>query len=213
MNLHKLGLLVSVLGAFLGFVSVAHAHVRTGPFTYMGVNYTLSDLTGDSSTPHVYSLLFDASGYSQHAGPLFPDSANIKAWDEKFTALTLFGAPVGSAWTFPIGSNNNGAFSGCGSSNGGFACAEASTKDLFDADSGPYSSTIQVTVASAASSSSVAARRHVGAAQENSLGAGEVYGITSVTAPIPEPKIYTMMLAGLGLMGFVARRRQLGSTG
>jgi len=27
-------------------------------------------------------------------------------------------------------------------------------------------------------------------------------------APIPEPETYAMMLAGLGLMGFVARRRK-----
>jgi len=30
----------------------------------------------------------------------------------------------------------------------------------------------------------------------------------STTAPIPEPETYAMMLAGLGLMGFVARRRK-----
>jgi len=30
----------------------------------------------------------------------------------------------------------------------------------------------------------------------------------SPTAPIPEPEAYAMMLAGLGLMGFVARRRK-----
>lgn len=32
----------------------------------------------------------------------------------------------------------------------------------------------------------------------------------SPTAPIPEPETYAMMLAGLGLMGFVARRRKQG---
>ena len=35
-----------------------------------------------------------------------------------------------------------------------------------------------------------------------------VLGQGSVAAPIPEPEIYAMMAAGLGLMGFVARRRQ-----
>src|SRR3989304_3847731 len=30
----------------------------------------------------------------------------------------------------------------------------------------------------------------------------------TTTAPIPEPETYAMMLAGLGLMGFVARRRK-----
>ena len=29
-----------------------------------------------------------------------------------------------------------------------------------------------------------------------------------VTAPVPEPEIYAMMLSGLGLLGFVARRRR-----
>lgn len=32
--------------------------------------------------------------------------------------------------------------------------------------------------------------------------------IKVVTAPIPEPEIYALLLAGLGLMGFVARRRR-----
>jgi len=34
---------------------------------------------------------------------------------------------------------------------------------------------------------------------------------TLMIAAVPEPEIYAMMLAGLGLMGFVARRRQQGS--
>jgi len=33
-------------------------------------------------------------------------------------------------------------------------------------------------------------------------------GNVDLMAPIPEPEIYAMMAAGLGLMGFVARRRQ-----
>ena len=32
------------------------------------------------------------------------------------------------------------------------------------------------------------------------------------TAPIPEPEIYAMMLAGLGVLGFVARRKKLQAT-
>jgi hypothetical protein len=35
---------------------------------------------------------------------------------------------------------------------------------------------------------------------------GQVF--TGATAPVPEPETYAMMLAGLGLLGFVARRRK-----
>jgi hypothetical protein len=35
-----------------------------------------------------------------------------------------------------------------------------------------------------------------------------VIAVTSVAAPVPEPEIYAMLGAGLGLMGWVARRRK-----
>jgi hypothetical protein len=34
--------------------------------------------------------------------------------------------------------------------------------------------------------------------------------LVAATAPIPEPETWAMMLAGLGLMGFLARRRRRG---
>jgi len=41
----------------------------------------------------------------------------------------------------------------------------------------------------------------------NEAGFGSKVGITSVT-PVPEPETYAMMLAGLGLIGAIARRRK-----
>ena len=36
---------------------------------------------------------------------------------------------------------------------------------------------------------------------------GGTYGLAMQLAPIPEPQTYAMLLAGLGLVGFAARRR------
>jgi len=41
-----------------------------------------------------------------------------------------------------------------------------------------------------------------------SVGAAIYSGTLSVTSAVPEPETYGMMLAGLGLMGFAARRRK-----
>ena len=42
----------------------------------------------------------------------------------------------------------------------------------------------------------------------NGSNGGRYLFDTTVSAPVPEPEIYAMMAAGLGLMGFVARHRQ-----
>jgi len=38
---------------------------------------------------------------------------------------------------------------------------------------------------------------------------GGIYGFGSVITPVPEPESYAMFLAGLGLIGAIARRRKL----
>jgi len=38
--------------------------------------------------------------------------------------------------------------------------------------------------------------------------AGGLYVLTSTLAPVPEPETYAMLLAGLGVIGFIARRRR-----
>ncbi len=41
----------------------------------------------------------------------------------------------------------------------------------------------------------------------NFYGHGRGHGRPTVTSPVPEPETYAMMLAGLGLMGAIVRRR------
>ena len=47
--------------------------------------------------------------------------------------------------------------------------------------------------------------------QDNAIGAqytNYAYRVTDIAAPVPEPETYAMLLAGLGLMGGIARRRK-----
>ncbi|MBC7735413.1 MAG: FxDxF family PEP-CTERM protein [Bacteriovorax sp.] len=53
--------------------------------------------------------------------------------------------------------------------------------------------------------------------QNWSTGSGELFGLAVLgeiqsgggTNPVPEPETYALMLGGLGVLGFVARRRKL----
>lgn len=44
---------------------------------------------------------------------------------------------------------------------------------------------------------------------DSGLGAGEIqWSLSAPTAPVPEPEIYAMLAAGLGMLGFLKRRRK-----
>lgn len=45
-------------------------------------------------------------------------------------------------------------------------------------------------------------------AESPALNGSSIYADNFVFAPVPEPETYAMMLAGLGMLGFVARRRK-----
>lgn len=175
-------------------------------FSDMGVNYTLADLTVGDALTHSYSLVLDTTGYT---GPSdgYLDSVDIKAWDGTSISFALASAPSGSVWDTAYGPVSNGSSSGCGGSSSGFACAEASTKGVFDVASGdPYSFLFNVTAGSTGAFYDTFAGAHIGAGYANALGEGPGYGITSVTAPVPEPETYVLLLAGLAMLGFMIRR-------
>ena len=58
------------------------------------------------------------------------------------------------------------------------------------------------------SADGIAAGSYYWAVAGNASGdLGGIYNFTTNTAPIPEPETYALMLAGLGLLGFVGKRR------
>jgi hypothetical protein len=199
-------LAVPITMALLVFGSATHAQIWQWSFTDMGVDYTLTfqSLSGNVGT---YSLMLDTSGYDHNSSPSFLDSVNLKAWDGTNISFSLLSAPSGSTWGSTNGPIASGpvANTGCKGGDSGFACVEALTKGVFDVDNGPYTFQFAVTANSFYSTSAGA---HVGAGYASASGLGASYGITSVVAPIPEPETYAMLIAGLGLIAFMARRRR-----
>jgi hypothetical protein len=199
-------LVVPITTALLAFSSATQAQIWQWSFTDMGVDYTLTfqSLSGNVGT---YSLTLDTSGYDHHTDPSYLDSVDVKAWGGTNISFSLLSAPSGSAWGSTEGPISSGPASntGCKGGESGFACVEAITKGVFDVDNGPYTFSFAVTADSFYSTSAGA---HVGAGYADANGRGASYGITSVVAPIPEPEIYAMLLAGFGLISFMARRRR-----
>jgi hypothetical protein len=198
-------LAVPTTAALLAFGSAAHAEIWAWSFTDMGVHYSLTfdSLSGDGKVG-MYTLSLNTSGYDQHSDPAYLDSVDIKAWGGKDISFALLDAPDGSTWNPTEGPVASGpAGTGCKGTESGFACVEAVTKGALNVDNGPYTFSFAVTADSFYSSPTGA---HVGAAYADAYGVGSSYGITSVVAPIPEPETYAMLLAGLCLIFFIARR-------
>ncbi|MBI5791259.1 MAG: FxDxF family PEP-CTERM protein [Rhodocyclales bacterium] len=95
---------------------------------------------------------------------------------------------------------------------------------FFDSDFSSVSLSVGSTYSIAASTAGTSPYWGISPGAAYAGGAGFVFGgpdpgtdfafrITpTVAAPVPEPETYAMLLAGLGLLGFVARRRKLAAT-
>jgi len=152
------------------------------------------------------TLAVDTSGYTG-AGS-FLDEVAVKV-SSSLLGASLVDAPGGLAnWSLLAGGINS---NGCSGSGGGFSCADSVTVSGGAAvPGGTYSWVFDLTMGNDALFSGLLTSsvkgRFVNAAGVK-VGALVSEKVTLVTV-VPEPETYAMLLAGLGLLGFAARRRK-----
>jgi len=168
-----------------------------------------ADLTGMTLTPGVYTVL---AGTSNLAGALTLDGlGNANAYWVFQMPSTLI-TSSGSTVSIINSGTDAGVFWNVGSS------ATLGSTTSFQ---GNILAMASISLGSGASIGCGSALAHTGAVTmiSNSIAIGcdgglevaELGGIATALAPvtpIPEPETYAMLLAGLGLLGFVARRRK-----
>lgn len=230
----KQNLLISALVAGLSLSSIAHASAPTatitldlnslnvsflngtGSFDPLAGSYsTNASTTSSPAVSHTNSNSYasDAYGSAASTGNMTDSSTasngSASAYSNYSNSLTLAAGAVAlvsinysySFSTVSLGDyvdvNGNIYLSGC--SADGIICNNAT--------SAAYDSTLSHLSNNKTGTLITALVNGTGAAETVSLSAFAGTNVTSAI-PVPEPQIYAMMMAGLGLTGFVARRRR-----
>lgn len=198
MNLRRLAIAGSVALAMSGVAQATVYSFEGGAdpaFTYSGVDF----LNGGSYTPA-------ASGYHQVSLFTASDWVAFNPYEASPASFMLAGAPTA---TFTL---NSFVIAGAWGS-------QTLTVEGYNDGVLVHSSALGVTPAAATFSPGWTGidelRITTGSDFANSVigGDGKHWALDNLTinesaAPIPEPETYAMMLAGLGLLGVVARRRR-----
>ena len=162
-------------------------------FQYTGAG-TLSSAGNPAATPTsgtFSNLTFTLYGYNGPAATFTPGSTTATGAVALATGSLLPGVGMGSVITFP----QSPSFSAGAGANTSFVAGPAFTSPV------PF---YNMAVASFINSPSQVTQTASGFTIQQ--GGGSV-NFTAVT-PVPEPETYALMLAGLGMIGMLARRRR-----
>ena len=190
------------LAAAIAVIAAAGTAQATAynPVTVEGATYYFSNSGSD------WTLGIDIDGYS--GGGTFLDNVAIKVFDHP-TAASLPSHPSGG-WVLTDFDTGLSA-DGCGNGSGGFSCATGHTHLTAGNGAGvvDYSFTFHVTGNSNPLLTPSIKARYVRFDEKKGEWekAGTLVSETLTATPVPEPETYALMLVGLGVMGFVARRR------
>ena len=151
------------------------------------------------TTPQVLDLT-DGSGFF---GDTFAAGNSGASFDDHFT----FSVEGTTGWTFDAIISSISRSADTGLDITGLSLYSASGDTLITQGTQLQSGSIDVWTLS---NDSLAAGDYYLAVSGNmvSAGAASFGGAVSMAAPVPEPETYGMMLAGLGVLGFLARRRK-----
>jgi hypothetical protein len=199
----RLALPLSILGAFA-------MPAMAADYTYTDVHGSVYNLSiGSNTAAGVASGSFDeylvTLVVNTSANDLpgdFLDAAAVKVTDSILATTTGSGTP--GTWTYVAGGTNSG---GCDGAGGGFMCE--SGHELIG---GTFTFTWDMFVANG---STLFGGGEGGISLKAVYNAGPTqpgfYQISTPVTPVtavPEPGTYAMMFAGLGVIGFMARRRR-----